>query len=302
MKKKNGFLAVSIIFSFFIVFLMLIAINLTSYAQNRILLNQVKKDIKAKAELKFDTIEIAHTCNPSIEECPICIKASSLHGTYGSLVTSNNLMPGNALDCDVNGDGKYESDTERFYYVTESSDDSSYAVLIYYSNTYLGNINNEQGANYTNFYDASNRGPDNAISNLPTNSKWNVREYTFRNVRSIKDENGNTVLGGFGYNSDDLSDNYAARFLTYEEAFKACGNSTELKDSCNYLTENTWAQNNSFKYGYWLENLSSADPNKKAYSIVTFHVNSITTSNAQNSSDNIGVRPVIEVPKDRIEY
>lgn len=51
MKKKNGFIAISIIFSFFIVFLLILTINLTSYAQNRILMNQIKKDIKSKTEL-----------------------------------------------------------------------------------------------------------------------------------------------------------------------------------------------------------------------------------------------------------
>lgn len=46
MNKKKGFIAISIIFSFFIVFLMLLTLNLTTYAQNRILMNQVKEDIK----------------------------------------------------------------------------------------------------------------------------------------------------------------------------------------------------------------------------------------------------------------
>lgn len=46
MKNKKGFIAISVIFSFFIVFLMLITLNLTSYAQNRILMNQIKIDIK----------------------------------------------------------------------------------------------------------------------------------------------------------------------------------------------------------------------------------------------------------------
>lgn len=53
MKNKRGFIAVSIIFSFFIVFLLLLTINLTAYAQNRILLNQVKKDIKSKTLLDY---------------------------------------------------------------------------------------------------------------------------------------------------------------------------------------------------------------------------------------------------------
>ena len=55
MKKKNGFFAISIIFSFFIVFLMIITINLARYAEDRILMNQVKKDIKStlESDLKY---------------------------------------------------------------------------------------------------------------------------------------------------------------------------------------------------------------------------------------------------------
>jgi hypothetical protein len=55
MKNKKGFIATSIIFSFFIVFLLIITINLTAYAQNRILMNQIKKDIKNEITLKYTT-------------------------------------------------------------------------------------------------------------------------------------------------------------------------------------------------------------------------------------------------------
>ena len=49
--NKKGFFAISIIFSFFIVFLLIIVMNLATYSQNRILLNQVKKDIKSQTHL-----------------------------------------------------------------------------------------------------------------------------------------------------------------------------------------------------------------------------------------------------------
>ena len=51
--------------------------------------------------------------------------------TYGSKGTSGSLSSGDAFDCDVNNDGVYDEDTERFYYVTSNGDN---AVLIYYSN------------------------------------------------------------------------------------------------------------------------------------------------------------------------
>lgn len=62
--NKKGFIAVSIIFSFFIVFLLLLTINLTAYAQNRILLNQVKKDIKYKILLDYQN----SSCNITSEK------------------------------------------------------------------------------------------------------------------------------------------------------------------------------------------------------------------------------------------
>mgnify|MGYP005933352381 FL=1 len=60
--------------------------------------------------------------------------------TYGNLGTGGTLSSGDAFDCDVNGDGVYDSKTERFYYVSDyyntstKSFESDTAVLIYYNN------------------------------------------------------------------------------------------------------------------------------------------------------------------------
>ena len=60
--------------------------------------------------------------------------------TYGNLGTSGALTSGDAFDCDVNGDGVYDSNTERFYYVSDyyntstKAFESDTAVLIYYNN------------------------------------------------------------------------------------------------------------------------------------------------------------------------
>lgn len=51
--NKKGFISTSVIFAFFIAFLMLLMIIVTSYAQNRILMNQVKKDIKSNLVGKY---------------------------------------------------------------------------------------------------------------------------------------------------------------------------------------------------------------------------------------------------------
>ncbi len=65
MKNKKGFIAISIIYSFFIVFLMLLTINMTSYAQNRILLGQVKKDMK-----KYSTVGLIKAPSNTDEDLP----------------------------------------------------------------------------------------------------------------------------------------------------------------------------------------------------------------------------------------
>ena len=44
MNKKNGFMAISIIFSFFVVFLLLISLNISRYYQNGIFKQQLKND------------------------------------------------------------------------------------------------------------------------------------------------------------------------------------------------------------------------------------------------------------------
>ena len=82
---------------------------------------------------------------------PVCKKATTLHTsvcdrsdgqgcntiietgstiTYGTLINGE-VKAGDAYDCDVNNDGVYDSETERFYYLTN---DKGKASLIYYSN------------------------------------------------------------------------------------------------------------------------------------------------------------------------
>ena len=55
-------------------------------------------------------------------EAYVCKRASSLHTsgnkTYGRLGSGSTLTVGDAFDCDVNGDGTFDSTNERFYYVS----------------------------------------------------------------------------------------------------------------------------------------------------------------------------------------
>ena len=220
---------------------------------------------------------------------------------YGNLGTSGTLTSGDAFDCDVNGDGTYDSNTERFYYVTDMNDTT--AVLIYYNNVSAGNPSNTK--NYA--YDSSGEnwhGPRTAIAQLPTTSQWtNVR--LTNDVRSITTNvGGNTTTGGTTPSNFSYSE-YAARLLTIEEVRQATGNNniptgkTRELDNFTYLLENTkFASNSNASYLWWLENARS-DNSTSAWGVSGARY---VGSNTVSSVGGNGVRPAIEVSKTNIEY
>ena len=230
--------------------------------------------------------------------------------TYGNLGTNGVLTSGDAFDCDVNGDGEYNPETERFYYVSDyyntstKSFENDTAVLIYYNNVSAGSPSN----NTTYAYDSSNEnwhGPRTAIKQLPTTSQWNNVNLK-SSLRAILNENdGNTTIGGtlpsnFSYAG------YAARFLTIDEVRVAINNNNipdwilgEL-DKYIYLLENTkFSSDNNLALSWWLENARS-DSSEDAY-YVHSHTRSVSNKPVSNSSDR-SVRPAIEVSKKNIEY
>ena len=230
--------------------------------------------------------------------------------TYGSLGTNGTLTSGDAFDCDVNGDGTYDSNTERFYYISDyyntstKSFDNDSAVLIYYNNVSSGNPNNKT----TYAYDSSGEnwhGPRTAIAQLSTTSQWS--NISLKNkTRAILNQNGgNTTTGGTTPSNFSYA-GYAARLLTIQEVRQGTGLTSipdwkigEL-DNFTYLLENTkFASNSNSAWSWWLENARSDD------FAHAWHVNcsyryagSITVSNVGED----GVRPAIEVSKINIEY
>ena len=222
--------------------------------------------------------------------------------TYGSLGTKGTLKSGDAFDCDVNGDGTYDENTERFYYVTDMDD--STAVLIYYNN-----VSNGKSSNSTTYaYDASGEnwhGPRTAIEELPSTSEWrNVS--LISNVRNIVTENGTkTTTGGTLPDSFSYAGK-AARLLTVQEVRKATGINgiptlkTGELDNFNYLLENTKYSNASnAAYACWLEN-SHSDNSVSAYFVDVGYRN--INNNAVSHAGRFSVRPAIEVLKSNIEY
>ena len=221
--------------------------------------------------------------------------------TYGNLGTKGKLVSGDAFDCDVNGDGEYNPDTERFYYVTDMDD--STAVLIYYNNVEKGKPSNSKSVSY----DASKEnwhGPRTAIEQLPSTSEWRNVSLT-SSVKNIVTENGTkTTTGGTLPDSFSYAGK-AARLLTIQEVRKAIGikvptwQDGEL-DNYNYLFENTKYSNGSnTTWSWWLENPRSGYSDV-AWNVYGYH--RYVDHAAVSSAVGYGVRPAIEVLKSNIEY
>ena len=249
--------------------------------------------------------------------------------TYGSLGTAGTLESGDAFDCDVNGNGNVDVDSnndsiERFYYVsprwtpgttmTDDTYDSNYAVLIYYKNFYNGEPSDSGAAYHTSDYNYL--GPAEALIHLPTTSYWSnisLKETERRIVGSSTASvtssttlqaatNGGTLPTAFSYTGK------AARLLTLPELYKAgCytdGNVTTLGTtgvlkSCNYIMEGTkYANNSKATYGPWLETPFSSS----SYNVFEAFSNDRHVYNVSASYTNNGVRPVIEIPISKLEY
>lgn len=250
--------------------------------------------------------------------------------TYGSLGTAGTLSTGDAFDCDVNGDGIYDSNTERFYYVSDLYElwaipgslmrvpfNDKYAVLIYSSNVSNGVMTSTENFAYASS-GKNYEGPITAIGQLPTVNRWkNVR--LMNNVRAIVTENGNAgtevsdheLPQGFSYVG------YSARLLNAMELYNT--SCIEKKDSftlgeikkCSFLFENTsYGDVNSNKTnGYWLENpfegyFTSFNVEGNIISIDANNVERgyIGDDNKPESTTKYGVRPVIDVAKGNMEY
>ena len=234
--------------------------------------------------------------------------------TYGSLGTKEKLVSGDAFDCDVNGDGEYNSNTERFYYVSDYYNTSTKefekdtAVLIYYNNVFNGIPDNNSMVTYDSTSGIGGltqnyHGPINAKKVLPSSNQWsNISLKNFS--RTILTETGANKTTGGTLPSSFSYQGKSSRLLTIQELNYACNiamgnfNIGEL-DNCNYLLENTkYSSSSRENWGYWLENALS-----NSSSLVW-----VISSHYRNGSDYAtysgghGVRPVIEVSKSNIEY
>ena len=207
--------------------------------------------------------------------------------TYGT-IPNGEIKSGDAFDCDVNDDGVYDSETERFYYVVS---DGANSVLIYYTSM------NDQT---TGPYDDSGEnwhGPRTAYLLLPDKSEWKNPFLIAPGTRNIMtDSNSNTTLGGtmesFSYG------NKAARLMTSQEIRTACPGGPLY--SCNYFMENLsrYERQGNGSYGYWLESPRNTTVN--GITRIYGPTQTIGVLEANHITSN-GTRPVITIKTVYIE-
>ncbi len=231
--------------------------------------------------------------------------------TYGTLGQSGTLTPGDAFDCDVNDDGTYDAETERFYYIGQYGSGSSTTLkFIFYSNTYYFHDELISSCRILRAYDDSGNnwyGPRTIYNDLPKKTDWKNKKLIAPGKRQITNENGGTTTAGGTISEFDYEDR-AARLVTYQEVISVCtANGTTLQPTrlrflkkSNYLMENTDAFDNlGSTNGYWMETPLSSST-KDVWEVMTGN-EYINTLHGDDHS-NYGVRPVIEVLKNDVEY
>ena len=275
--------------------------------------NSISKD-EPKGKIICKRATVLHTEECTWDDTTYCCSGAGYKKgeniTYGNLGTSGTLTSGDAFDCDVNGDGVYDSKTERFYYVSDyyntstKSFENNTAVLIYYNNISSGN----PSTNSTYAYDSSNEnwyGPRSLIAHLPTTNQWS--NVSLKNItRTIFNETSENITTGGTLPSNFSYSGYAARFLTLQEIKKGTGITNISKwevgelDKFTYLFENTkFSIAGNSVWAWWLE---SARSDTSTYAWNVTGGGRIAGSDLVSRAGDIGVRPAIEVSKKNIEY
>lgn len=229
--------------------------------------------------------------------------------TFGNISNKEEYRPGDAFDCDVNGNGQIDKDAngnsiERFYYLR--SINGTHAALIYYSNV----VNGLDDNTVTQAYDASEKNynvPTNVISNLPLKTSWSNISLMNNNVQ-VYNENHETINKGIELPIIDYS-NYSSRIPVLEDIEEACSIDatsdndeealpTTAYNGCQFMFENTTYVNPNIKSGYWVTTVWSKNTTEVFRTVGSRHT---IETNDVTASTGSGTRPVIEVPLSLIE-
>lgn len=100
MKKKNGFIATSLIYSFFLVFITLFLTIIADYLQNKVLLNTIESDIKQEinSSLGIQDFEIGQ----KIHVMSFSYSLSGMNSLVGKFLEISDIKykkSGNVDDC-----------------------------------------------------------------------------------------------------------------------------------------------------------------------------------------------------------
>ena len=202
--------------------------------------------------------------------------------TYGT-IPKGELKPGDAYDCDVNNDKIYDSNTERFYYITN---DGENAVLMYYKNV-DSPVRTRYATTNENWH-----GPSASYQHLPSKSVWKSKKIIAPGTRQILNDYGTNDTVGGTIDAFTYTDK-AARLITYQELVAACGSSISSSigsfDSCIYTLEKAEGfESNSYYYGYWIES-----PYRYSTELYMTSGNLRILARASDHDNYAGIRPVI---------
>lgn len=222
------------------------------------------------------------TCTSSSTEgyCKARKRKDSI--TFGQIGTSGKLASGDAFDCDVNGDGVYDSVTERFYYVSDLN--SGTAILIYYTYTNRYPYNARTSDSYS--------GPLTAVVALPTTTEWSNISLVQKTSQIYNHSGGTTVIDSSNKTHTLPKYTYttAARLLTLTE-YNKITNTDIFWEKFGYMDPNCVWLNTPLASGGGSQVMAVYNP---AYTSIATMPYSVSTSCA--------VKPVIEVSKGLIVY
>ena len=210
------------------------------------------------------------TCNsPSGKGCRVNGHSIGDTISYGNVITSDSLVPGDALDCDVDGTGY----NQRFYYVTDNGNN---AVLISHT-TFSGDLGQSDIDVYYNY--------DTSLTLLPTTTQWSnlpvkfeIQSGDYRPARMIK-----------------LSELEAMTGKTYSEL-----QTDGALNDYEFLYENSLYSGVGERSTVWLEQTTIGGTDTRIRYRNDTRKLDVVSSDKYNSSNNC-IKPIIEVPYNLIE-
>ena len=252
----------------------------TSQTASRTVAGEYYKGIVCKKATRLHTA----TCLDDYNKCRDIVGPNNTI-IYGTIVEGE-LKTGDAFDCDVNYNGSFNYETERFYYLY---DDGENAYFIYYTD-----LNDHEKYMYYEL-EENYHGPLTAYQYLPSKDEWPNPGLIKPGKRQIINALGNSSTNGTPLDIFDYGDK-VARLPTMQEVTIGCP--SDVADACLFLVEDVawFEKNTSGTHSYWTETpLGTELTNIK----VVGHDSKIWTT---LSTIEHPVRPLITVSISNIEY